>query len=256
VFLLTRLDPKLKVVFLGTNGWYSTHLGNTSCVLVDSEKYYVVFDAGDGIYKLDNYVRAENPVKLFLSHLHFDHIVGLHAFAKLRFKQTVSIYGYKGTRDGLRIIRHPYTVPFSDLPVKVGIYDLHEGSHSLPFPVTCKLLVHSDSCLGYRVELDNRVFAYCTDTGLCNNLYELAENADLLIAECSLRLGQVEWKWPHLNPEDAANTAKQAKVKRLVLTHFDANVYGTARDRENAEAAAKKIFQKTIAAHDGLEMEF
>lgn len=246
----------MKVVFLGTNGWYSTELGNTSCVLINSERYYVVLDSGDGIYKLDNYIKTEKPINLFLSHLHLDHIIGLHVLGKFRFKQKIGIYGYKGTRDGLTIISHPYTAPFSDLPLKVEIQDLQEGIHYLPFPVTCKLLVHSDSCLGYRLELDNRVVTYCTDTGLCDNLYELAENADLLITECSFKPGQVEWGWPHLRPEDAANVAKQANIKQLVLTHFDASVYETVEDREQAEATAKKIFQETIAAYDGLEMEF
>ena len=246
----------MKVVFLGTNGWYSTDLGNTSCVFIDSKKCYVVLDAGDGIYKLDNYIKTEKPINLFLSHLHLDHIIGLHVLGKFRFKQKIAIYGCKGTRDGLTIISHPYTAPFDDLPLKVDIHDLQEGINYLPFPVTCKLLVHSDPCLGYRLELDNRVVAFCTDTGLCDNLYELAENADLLITECSFKPGQVEWGWPHLKPEDAANVAKQANIKRLVLSHFDASVYKTVEDREQAEAAAKKIFRETTAAYDGLEMEF
>lgn len=245
----------MKVDFLGTNGWYSTDLGNTSCVLISSEKYYVVLDAGDGIYKLDRYIKSEKPIILFLSHLHLDHIVGLHLFGRFRFRQRISIYGYKGTRDGLSIIRHPYTTPFSDLPLRVELHDLREGRHNLPFPVTCKLLVHVDPCLGYKLELENRVITYLTDTGIRDNLYELAEKADLLITECSFKPGQTDWRWPHLRPEDAANIAKQANAKRLVLTHFDADVYRTVKDRKQAEAAAKKIFRKTIAAYDGLEMK-
>ncbi len=230
-------------------------MGNTSCVLIDSEKYYVVLDAGDGIYKLDKYVKTEKPINLFLSHLHLDHIIGLHMFGKFKFRQRINIYGYKGTRDGLRIMRHPYTAPLSDLPLKIEIHDLQEGKHNLPFSFTCKLLVHADPCLGYRLELDNKVVTYCTDTGICDNLYELAKNADLLITECSFKSGQVEWRWPHLRPEDAANIAKKANVNQLVLTHFDAHVYRTVEDRKRAQAAAKRLFKNTIAAYDGLEME-
>jgi len=246
----------MKIVFLGTNGWYSNDMGNTSCVLIDSAKYYIVFDAGDGIFKLDQYITTEKPIMLFLSHLHLDHIIGLHVLGKFRFVQKLSLYGYAGTKNGLKIIRHPYTVPFTDLPLKIEIKDLQEGKHSLPFPVICKLLVHADPCLGYRLELDNKIVTYCTDTGICKNLYELAENADLLITECSFKQGQAGWRWPHLKPEDAANTAKQASVKQLVLTHFDAHIYKTIRDREQAKAAAEKIFPETIAAYDGLEIEF
>lgn len=245
----------MKAVFLGTNGWFSTGLGNTSCVLIDSEKYYVILDAGDGIYKLEEYIKTEKPIIIFLSHLHLDHIIGFHVFGKFRFKQNIKIYGYEGTKNGLRIIRHPYTAPFDELPLKIETYDLKEGKHSQPFPLTCKLLVHADQCLGYRLELDGRIIAYCTDTSICKSIYELSENADLLIAECSLKSGQVESGWPHLRPEDAASIAKEAHVGRLVLTHFDASIYESTEDRKYAEAIARKIFQKTIAAIDGLEIE-
>ncbi len=245
----------MKIVFLGTNGWYPTPLGDTSCVLIDSEEYYVVFDAGSGIQKLDQYVTAAKPVKLFLSHLHLDHIVGFHVFGKFNFKGDITIYGDRGTIDGLKIIRHPYTAPFSDLRVPVEIKELNEGAHNLPFPVTCRPLVHADPCLGYRVELDGRTVVYCTDTGVCDSLYQLAEHADLLVMECSSKSGQTSSRWPHLRPEDSANIAKSCNAKRLVLTHFDAHRYRTIEERSNAEATARTIFPETVAAHDGLEIE-
>ena len=245
----------MKVRFLGTNGWYSTDFGNTSCVLIESEKYYIVLDAGDGIYKLDKYVKTEKPIHLFLSHLHLDHIIGFHLFGKFKFQQTVNIYGFRGTKDGLQIIRHPYTAPFSELSFPVEIHDLKESSYNLPFPFTCKLLFHADPCLGYRLELDGQLVTYCTDTGICNSLYELAQNAALLITECSLKPGQKECGWPHLNPREAANIAKRANAKQLVLTHFDANFYRTMKDRCKAEAVAKEIFKNTVHAYDGFEVE-
>jgi ribonuclease BN (tRNA processing enzyme) len=55
--------------------------------------------------------------------------------------------------------------------------------------------------------------------------------------------------------EDAASIAREAHVGRLALTHFDASIYKSIEDRKYAEAIAKKIFQKTIAVFDGLEIE-
>jgi ribonuclease BN (tRNA processing enzyme) len=221
----------MKIMFLGTNGWFSTEMGNTSCILIDSERHYVVLDAGDGIHKLDRYVKTKKPISLFLSHVHLDHIIGLHT-------------------------RHPYTAPFSELPFKVELHDLPEGRYDLPFPFTCKLLFHPDPCVGYRFEIDNKVITYCTDTGICDNLYELSKNADLLISECGFKSDQVGAGWSHLKPEETANVAKQANVKQLVLIHFGANAYRTMADREQAEDTAKRLFKNTTAAYDGLEMEF
>jgi ribonuclease BN (tRNA processing enzyme) len=244
----------LEVVFLGTNGWYSTGLGNTQCVLVDSKESYVLLDAGDGLFKLDKYIETEKPINLFLSHLHLDHIIGLHTISKFKFKQRLNIYGYEGTKDGLKIIRHPYSVPFNDLPLKIKVQELEEGKHHRPFPFDCRLLLHSDPCLGYSMELEDKTITYCVDTGICENVYKLAKNADLLIAECSFKSGQAEWGWYHLKPEDAAGVAKQAGVKKLVLTHFDASAYVTMQDRRAAVTAAKRIFHGTTAAFDGLEL--
>ncbi len=239
-------------IFLGTNGWYSTETGSTSCVLVDSDRYYIVFDAGDGIYKLDSYVTRHKPVHLFLSHFHLDHVSGFHIMSKLKLDQGIDIYGQRGTRRTLsRLVQHPFTVPLRDLPIDVRIHELSEGTHEVPFPVTCKFLLHADPCYGYRVCLDGKTIAYCTDTAVCDNSLELCKNADLLIHECASKSGHSATNWPHTNPQEAAELALRANVKQLLLTHFDAAIYKSIEDRKQAEAEAKKIFRNTMAAVDG-----
>ncbi|MFX0105964.1 MAG: MBL fold metallo-hydrolase [Candidatus Hodarchaeota archaeon] len=245
----------MRVIFLGTNGWYSTDMGNTVSILIDTEDFYIIFDAGDSIYKIDQYIDDEKPIIILLSHLHLDHIIGLHTFAKFLLKQDINIYGYKGTKAGIeKIIKHPYSSPFGDIAVNVQIHDLNEGNYNLGFPITCKLLYHADPCLGYRIEIENKIISYCTDTGVCQNLYQLSTNADLLITECSYKIGQEKWGWPHLKPEDAAEIAVKSKVKKLILTHFDASSYRSIQDRKKAEDAAKLMFPNTTAASDGLEL--
>lgn len=245
----------MKVIFLGTNGWYDTKTGNTVCTLVETEKYYLILDAGNGINKVDQYISERKPVYLFITHFHFDHIIGLHIMNKFDFKH-LNIYGQKGTRLFFnKIINIPFTVPFSMLPYKVEINELSEGRHNIPFPVECRFLNHSSKCLGYRFEIDNKIVAYCTDTGVCDNAIELGRNADLLITECSFKSGQRNTEWPHLNPEDAAMMAKEADVKKLALLHFDANIYKTIKERKNAEDKAREIFNNTFAAMDNMKIE-
>lgn len=245
----------MKIAFLGTNGWYSTRTGNTPCTLIDSASYYIVFDAGDGIYKLHKYITDAKPIFLFLSHFHLEHINGIHILAKFQFNQALRIYGQVGTRQVVNdLARHPFTVPLKDLPFRVEICELTEGTHKIPFPVTCKPLLHADPCFGYRITLDNRTVAYCTDTGACNNTVELANNADVLIHECALKSGQRNEKWPHTSPQEAAEIAKASNVKQLVLTHFDAAIYESIGERKQAETEARWIFKNTTAAIDGMEL--
>ena len=246
----------MKIVFLGTNGWYSTETGNTSCVLIDSDRYYVVFDAGDGIYKLDKYVTREKPVHLFLSHFHLDHVFGFHVISNLKLDQGLDIYGQKGIRRTLsRLVQHPFTLPFRDLPTDIRIHELSEGTHEVPFPVTCKFLVHSDPCYGYRINLDGKTIVYCTDTAVCDSSLELCRNADLLIHECAFKSGHPATNWPHTNPQEAAELALRAKAKQLLLTHFDAAIYRSLEDRKQAEVEARKTFKNAKAMVDGASIE-
>ena len=245
----------MEINFLGTNGWFATNFGNTNCILIETDKYYIILDAGDGIYKLNSYINNNKPVYLFLSHLHLDHIGGLHILNKFRFNQKFNIFGYAGIKEGLNaIIRHPYTASFNELPYEIEIHELNEGRNEFPFNFTCKLLKHTDPCLGYRFSLEDKIITYCTDTGICDNLYELAKDADLFISECSYKSGQIEPSWPHLNPEQAADIAKKSQVKKLVLTHFDANIYKNLKDRKKSEKKAKQIFKNSKVAYDGLKL--
>jgi ribonuclease BN (tRNA processing enzyme) len=245
----------MKITFLGTNGWYDTKNGNTICTLIETDDYFIVLDAGNGIYKLDQYIKNSNkPIYLFLSHFHIDHIEGLHILNKFNFSQGIKIYGQTGTINILKnIINEPYTVPFDKLPFKVEINEL-DIENDIPFKIEGKHLIHSTPCLGYRFEVDGKIIAYCTDTGICENAFKLAENADIVIAECSFKLGQENEEWPHLNPKDAAKIANESKAKKLALTHFDANVYGSLEERAVIEEKIKDIFKNIIIAYDDMEI--
>ena len=246
----------MRVIFLGTNGWYDTETGNTTCTLLETRDYSVILDAGSGLYKLDKYLDWQKPGFLFLSHFHLDHIIGLHTLIKFNFKSGLKIYGQKGTKKILnQVINQPFTVALNELPFKVEVQEIAEGKYLLPFLVKAKFLIHSSACLGYRFEIDKKKIAYCTDTGICKNLKELAKDVDLLISECSLKSGQIKPEWPHLNPEIAAEIAKKSNVQKLILTHFDSDIYRSLKERKEAEKIARTIFKNTTAAIDGLEIK-
>lgn len=247
----------MEVVFLGTNGWYDSATGNTICTLINSEKYHIILDAGNGIHKVDAYIKDDKPVYLFLSHFHLDHIEGLHVLNKFRLSQGLKIFGQKGTGKTLNIIvNKPFTVPLDELPYQVEVHDLSEGPYKLPFPIECRFLLHASTCMGYRIELDRKTVAYCPDTGICENAIKLAESADLLIAECSHKPGEQSPSWPHLNPQDAADIARRAKARHLALTHFDAGRYTTVHERLDAVKSVEDLGEIAVTvAQDGMAIE-
>lgn len=245
----------MKIYFLGTNGWFDTKTGNTICTLIETRDSYIILDAGIGIFKADRYMKTKKPVYLFLSHFHHDHIFGLHALLKFRFK-SLQIIGQPGTTRTVReYLDKKYSAPLSMMPYKTKVTDIKEGWHKTPVTFQALKLKHASQCYGYRFKIEGKTITYCTDTGYCNNSVALSRNADLLISECSLAPGQQTPGWPHMNPELAAKLAIESGAKKLVLTHFDAEVYTTMPQRTRAEKIAKKLFLKTVAAKDGTVIE-
>ena len=90
----------MEIRLLGTNGWYDTKTGDTTCIFIDSKDYYLIFDAGNGIYKLESFIKKPKPVFLFLSHFHLDHISGLHILNKFDLLEGLTIAGQTGSENG------------------------------------------------------------------------------------------------------------------------------------------------------------
>jgi ribonuclease BN (tRNA processing enzyme) len=245
---------KMQVTFLGTNGWYDTATGNTPCVLIETDGAFIVLDAGFGFVKVKDIVRSEKSVFLFITHLHLDHLIGLHTLPLFKFKQGISIYAGRKELGLIRsFLKRPFTTPPLLLPIKLKFCDIAKPG-KLPFEFEYAKLRHSVPCYGYRFTAGGATVTYCTDTGLCSNLRRLAKDADLLIAESAMAPGDASHNLFHITPETAARVAAEAGAKRLALFHFDPAKYPTFDKRLEAEFAAKAIFANTVAANDGTEI--
>ncbi len=93
-------------------------------------------------------------------------------------------------------------------------------------------------------------FAFCSDTAYNEKIVPLIKNVDLLYHEASFleNLRDRALETQHSTAEDAANIAKMAGAKKLVLGHFSARY----KDAEEFIAQAKPLFDNVITAEDGL----
>jgi ribonuclease Z len=98
-----------------------------------------------------------------------------------------------------------------------------------------------------------RKIVYSGDTRQSENVVKLAENADLLIHEATFddELTERAVKDGHSTPSMAAETAKKARVKQLVLTHISARY----KDANLLLEQARKTFFNTELAEDFLRLE-
>ena len=154
----------MKLTFLGTNGWYDNEIGNTVCALLESEKYYVIFDAGNGIYKLPGHIKSKKPDLSFFEPLAPRPYFRTAYSAKFKFKNEFNVLCPKGLKKQLvRAIDHPYAMPFREMKLRVKIKELSKDCREIPFPIECKKLFHIDPSFGYRITLDGKTVAYCSE---------------------------------------------------------------------------------------------
>jgi len=102
-------------------------------------------------------------------------------------------------------------------------------------------------------EVKGKVVSYIADTTVCNNTYNVAKDANILICESTYEdeLEDKAEQYKHLTCTQAAEIAKESNVDKLYLTHFSQRF----KDVRPLEKDAKKIFKNTICSKDFMVVE-
>ena len=165
-----------------------------------------------------------------ISHFHPDHMADLiHFFFATRYppilskRKPFSIIAPEEFSKFLTLLKKPYG-NWVDLPDGLmKIEELHTGRKDKKefntFTVMSAPVNHTPQSLGFRIEdSSGKVIVYSGDTGYCEEMVDLARDADLLILESSFP-DEKEIKG-HLTPSKAGDIATRSGAKQLLLTHF------------------------------------
>ncbi|MER7116141.1 ribonuclease Z [Saccharomonospora azurea] len=92
-------------------------------------------------------------------------------------------------------------------------------------------------------------FAFVMDTRLCDNVFALAQDADLLVIEATFLDEEAELahRYGHLTARQAARVARESGVRTLVLTHFSQRYSTMTRFHDQA---AQEFDGDIVVAHD------
>ena len=153
----------MKLVLLGTGGYYPTPHRQTACVMLP--EIGVVLDAGTGMYRLGDYLQTDR-LDIFLTHAHLDHVAGLtYLINILPPRRALRNHdSWRSRKTGCRaraLLRRRNFSGSAQFQVRAAFRHtrLHPSGTLKYFP-----LAHPGGAIGYRLDWPDRSLAYVTDT--------------------------------------------------------------------------------------------
>ena len=274
---------KNKLTFWGVRGSNPTpdkdkmhYGGDTSCIEIRTkENDLIILDMGTGLRNLGSHIIEDstygNEINIFLSHYHWDHIMGFFYFAPLydsRF--TINIHGYNAktsikTLSEALMNKSFWPVDKDTYKAKINFIEMPKSSNELALAEVNKTNIyysihpHPNGTNSFRVETDNKKIVYITDCEhpegkLNENVVKIADEADILIHDSHYTIRDLKtYKgWGHSSWKQAVDVAIVSKSKRLILFHYAPN-YDDSQVEAN-EKNAQKQFLNTTASYQGLSI--
>lgn len=258
--------------------------GHTPCVELEvpGDEYYVC-DMGSGarpfgVHVLAKQARRPATVNVFMSHVHWDHIMGFPFFGPAYVPGTkIHIHGcHAALEHAFRLQQSPpcFPVTWEQLGATIDfVYLKPDQPHKLAngMTVTPHLQLHSGDSFGYRFEHEGKSVVYTTDSE--HKLENRAEaegfasffrDADVVVFDAMYALAEaisVKADWGHSSNIVGVELCQMARAKHLVLFHHepannDATLEGLLKEARRFEELTRGDHAlKVSAAYDGMEID-
>lgn len=249
-------EPRTRVVVLGTGNPNADpeRSGPAVAVLIDDRSYIV--DAGAGVVRRAAWAAREHGIaalqperleRVFLTHLHSDHTLGLPDILLTPFvldrPGPLDVYGPPGTKRMMDLIGEAWS---EDIAIRIDGLEPHENNPDAFRSTVHEVmpgLVYEDDLVrvyaaamphgsweysyAYRFEGPDRTIVISGDTGPSEAIVELCNGCDILLHEAysseRFETRPPEWKRYHsvfhTSTTDVADLATRARPGLLVLYH-------------------------------------
>ena len=280
----------LNLTFLGTSAGVPSPDRNLPSIAIKYGDVYL-FDCGEGSQRqMMKYGTGYGSVKhIFLTHLHLDHYLGIYGLAetlKMQGIKGLNVYGpgirrlkfggvvdlhevdehfvFKGKLT-VRAFKTEHDVPSYGYIIETEPVRKFHEQKAKSMGVLGRLFTEiqekgSLEIKGRKILLDEvsyvkpgKKIVISGDTLPCDATAAAAKDADLLIHEATFdsSLKDEAKSRKHSTGAAAAELAKKASVKKLILTHISARY----KDGAELKKEAQEIFPETEVAWDGMSID-
>ena len=212
----------MRLTILGMNGPFPAPGGATSGYFLAAGESHIALDLGSGcLARLTALTPPEELTALLLTHWHYDHCADvLPLIYRLEACATKPLHIYapvdesslvrKAVQSCGKIVLHDI-VPGETFAVGEAQVNVYPARHPVP-------------AVMYRIEQGGKIFCYTGDTNTVEGLADFAKAADFLLADGLFTDESWAEGKPHLSASLAAQLAKDAEVRRFVITHLNPTI--------------------------------
>jgi len=232
----------MRLTVLGKSPSWQDAGGACSGYLLEDGDTTLLVDCGNGVFsKLRQFRDYTEVDAVVLSHLHADHFLDLvpysYALTYAPRQQPVPVHTWPGTDNparpklyappGARDLFRRVVGAWGNDDLIENAFDLIEYDPTQPLEIGSvrvgfQEVPHFTETYAMCLESVNGggKIAYGADSRPTEDLKNLARGSDLLIVEATLPRPERTGERGHLTPREAGEHARDAGVKRVVITHF------------------------------------
>ena len=283
--------------FWGTRGscsvsgdQYETMGGNTCCLEINYDSHRLIIDAGTGIRPLGHVWLAEGEkhFNLFLSHTHWDHLIGFPFFEPLYQSGTIidiwsPISAGRSCHDLFDdlLAQEFFPVRLNQIQAEIHFHTIHPRTPIQVGPITLDFHAthHPGTTYCFKIITPNQTIGYVTDNEMLygyhgpidqipptirepyQSLIDFLAPCDILIHEAQYTPEDSRLKvgWGHSSIPNAAALLLHTKCPRWIITHHEPQHSDeTIADMATQAEEFLRTFEskcKVSIAHDGLELK-
>jgi ribonuclease BN (tRNA processing enzyme) len=248
------MSEKWKLHFCGVRGSrpvcgeeFLKYGGATTCYILQKEDYALIMDCGSGLERAGEILKDCKRIDIFLTHLHYDHIIGLLGWGVFPKNARIRFFGTFDRWFGEKSIEEFFRPPFWPVVPQIGRYISVSSPGTVGLDANLKISCypsnHPNDASVFRVDTDGKNICVLCDYEHGSPLpEEVTRNCDLLIYDGMYTDQEYPgYKgWGHSSYEEGIRLAKERGIGQLYIAHH-------APDRTDAqltqmEAEAQKCF--------------